>query len=80
MFDSKDSDFEMLQNPLCYSDSSSFPQLCPRVTDSPNLSFESTSDSKTLRTHIRAPNSPYKLRSLPLKDYKNPKPSMSFPT
>ena len=40
-FDSTDSDFDMLPNPIYYSHSSenSFPQIYPRVADSPNTSL-----------------------------------------
>ena len=67
----------MLQNPIHHS--TSFAQFCPRVTDSPNLSFESSIASQTLSTHIPAPRSPYISRPLPPKGYNNSKPTISFP-
>ena len=48
--DSTDSDFEMLSNPTCYSNSSnnSFPQIFPRIADSPNASLTSPNDTQTV--------------------------------
>ena len=77
------SDFEMLQSPIYHSTSSStpsFPQLHPRVADSPNTYFDSSFNSQTLPTHIRASHSPYNLRLLPPKNYQNLKPNIYFPS
>ena len=55
-FNSTDTEFEKLQNPIYHS--KFFLQFYPRVADSPKLSFESSSNSQTLPTQIRAPHSP----------------------
>ena len=65
----------MLQNPIYHS--TSFPQFYPRVAGPPNFSFESSPDSQTLPTHVRAPHSPYNLRPLPSKYYHNQNPLLS---
>ena len=79
--DSHDSDFEMLPNPICYSNSSpnSFPQFFPRVADSPDTSSSSLLESLNEPTYQRAPHSPYNLRSLPPRRYNSSKPNISFP-
>ena len=68
-FDSVHSDFEMLQNPIYYSNSSnnSFAELYSRVTDSPNIPLSSSPDSETLPTDTRARHSQNNLRSFPPK-------------
>ena len=79
--DSHDSDFEMLPNPIYYSNSStnSFPQFFPRVADSPDTSSSSLLESPNESTYQRAPHSPYNLRSLPPRHYNSSKPNISFP-
>ena len=56
-FNSTDSDFEMLQNPLYHSNS--FPRFYPLVAASPNFLSESSPNSQTLLVHNRVPHSPY---------------------
>ena len=70
-FDSTDSDFEMLPNPIYYSNSSnnSFPQIFPRIADSPNTSLTSPNDPQTVPNYTRAPHSPFNLRSLPNRNH-----------
>ena len=84
--DSTDSDFEMLPNPIYYSNSSnSLPQIFPRIGDSPNTSLTSPNDLKTVPNYTRAPHSPYNLRSLPPNPLPPPRncnssrPNISFP-
>ena len=79
--DSHDSDFEMLPNPLYYSNSSpnSFPQFFPRVADSADTSSSSFPEPPNEPTYRRAPHSPYNLRSLPPRHYNSSKPTISFP-
>ena len=79
--DSHDSDFEMLPNPIYYSNSSpnSFPQFFSRVADSPDTSSSSLLESPNEPTYQRAPHSPYNLRSLPPRHYNSSKPNISFP-
>ena len=72
----------MLQIHLYHSNSSNpspFPQLYPRVTDSPYIPLSSSPDSQPLPTHTQAPHSPYHLRYLTPKDYHAPKPTICFP-
>ena len=78
---SLDSDFEMLPNPIYYSNSSndSFPQFFPRVADSPDTSSSPSLYSQTNSTYKRAPHSPYNLRSLPPRHYNSSKPNIDFP-
>ena len=56
----------MLPNPIYYSNSSdnSFPQIYPRIADSPKISLTFSNDSQTVSTYTRGPHSPYTLRSL----------------
>ena len=79
--DSHDSDFEMLPNPLYYSNSSlnSFPQFFPRVADSPDTSSSPLPEPPNEPTYQRAPHSPYNLRSLPPRHYNSSRPTISFP-
>ena len=79
--DSHDSDFEMLPNPIYYSNSStnSFPQFFPGVADSPDISSSPSLESQNESTYQRAPHSPYILRSLPFRHYNSSKPNISFP-
>ena len=44
------------------------------------LTFESTCENETQPTHIRAPHSPYILRSLAPKNYDGCQPNLSFPS
>ena len=76
-FNSTDSDFEMLQNPVYHSNSLS--QFYSRVAYFPNFSFEPSPISQALPTQIRAPHSPYKLPALPSKDYNTSKLNINFP-
>ena len=79
--DSHYSDFEMLPNPIYYSNSSndSFPQFFPRVADSPDNSSSPSLNSQNESTYKRAHHSPYNLRSLPLRHYNSSKPNIDFP-
>ena len=79
--DSHDSDFEMLPNPIYYSNSSndSFPQFFPRVADSPDISSSPSPNSQNESTYKRAPLSPYNLRSLPPRHYNSSKPNIDLP-
>ena len=80
-FDSTDSDFEMLSNPIYYSNSSdnSSPQIYLRIADSPNTSHTYPNNPQTVPTYTRAPHSPNKLRSLPIQNYNSSTPNVSFP-
>ena len=80
-FVSTDSNFEMLPNPFFYSNSSnnSFPQILPRIAESPNTSLTSPNDSQPIPNYIRAPHSPYTLRSLSARNYNSLRPNISFP-
>ena len=73
--DSTDSDFEMLPNPIYYSNSSknSFPVTFPRFADSPNISVTPSHDPQTVANYTRAPHSPYNLRSLHPRPPPHPK-------
>ena len=79
--DSTDSDFEMLPNPIYYSNSSniSFPQTFPRIADSPITSLFSPNDSQSVTKYARAPHSPYNLRSIPTRNYNYCRPNIIFP-
>ena len=70
--------FDMLQIPIYHS--TSFPQIYPRVADSPSFPFESSQYCQTLPTQIRSPHSPHSFRTLPPKDYHNSKTTISFPS
>ena len=77
--DSHDSDFEMLPNPIYYSNSStnSFPQFFTRVADSSDISSSPPLESPSESTYQRAPHSPYNLRSLPLRHYHSPNQTLA---
>ena len=79
--DSHDSDFEMLPNPIYYSNSSndSFPQFFPRIADSPDISSSPSFTLQNDSTYKRAPHSPYNLRSLPPRHYNSSKPNFDPP-
>ena len=79
--DSHDSDFEVLPNPIYYSNSSndSFPQFSPRIADSPDISSSPSLTLQNDSTYKRAPHSPYNLRSLPPRHYNSSKPNIDFP-
>ena len=65
-FDSTFSDFEMLSNPIYFSNSSdnSFPQIHPRIADSPFTSLTFSNYSQTVLFYTRARHSPYTSRSI----------------
>ena len=75
-FNSFVSDFEMLPNPIYYSNSisNSFPQTFRRFAESPNISLTPPHDPQIVPNYTRAPHSPYNLRSL----QKTPHPKLLF--
>ena len=67
----------------CKSSNSTFLTYCPRVADSPTfqLDFPTFKYPPPAPTpiHIRAPRSPYNLRTLPLENYSDSQPNITFP-